>query len=73
MCMELKVTKETLRSILNLLDIIVCVTSSLTRSFNFLPSLLTLYLSPSLQRLGRGLAVCTSKATTPSQTRLWSS
>ncbi len=37
MCVELKVTKETPRSILNLLDLIFCVTSFLTWSFNFLP------------------------------------
>lgn len=34
MCVELTVTKETLRSVLNLLDLIFCVTSFLTWFFN---------------------------------------
>lgn len=51
MCMELKVTRGTLRSVLNLLDLIICVTSFLALSFNCEPP------SPSLSL---SLSVCSN-------------
>lgn len=74
---ELKLTKETLRSGL---DLIFCVTSFLI-SFKCLPPrqshiltlCLSLCLSRCLQRLGCGLNVCALKPANPLWTRLWSS
>lgn len=74
MCMGLKVTKGALGYVLNPQDLIFCVTSFLTRSFNALPlSYVPVSLSLCLQRSGRGLAVFALKTATPRWTRLWSS